>query len=65
MTTPGLRLVEKLLSAAEVISRNSQALPLRYLQILADISTQKTSNTIIFPLPMEMMTSFLKRDEEK
>ncbi len=56
---------EKLLSAAEVISRNPQALQLRYLQTLADIATQKTSNTIIFPLPMEMMTSFLKRDEQK
>ncbi len=56
---------EKLLSAAEIISRNPQALQLRYLQTLADISTQKTSNTIIFPIPMEMMTSFLKRDEKK
>jgi regulator of protease activity HflC (stomatin/prohibitin superfamily) len=54
---------EKLLAAAEVISRNPQALQLRYLQTLADISTQKTSNTIIFPIPMEMMTSFLKRGE--
>jgi regulator of protease activity HflC (stomatin/prohibitin superfamily) len=51
---------EKLLSAAEVISRNPQALQLRYLQTLADISSQKTSNTIIFPVPMEMMTSFMK-----
>jgi regulator of protease activity HflC (stomatin/prohibitin superfamily) len=56
---------EKLLSAAEVISRNPQALQLRYLQTLADISTQKTSNTIIFPVPMEMMTSFFKRDEKQ
>jgi hypothetical protein len=29
------------------------------------ISIQKTSNTIIFPVPMEMMTSFFKRDEKK
>jgi regulator of protease activity HflC (stomatin/prohibitin superfamily) len=48
---------EKLLSAANVISKNPQALQLRYLQTLADISTQKTSNTIIFPIPMEMMQS--------
>ncbi len=51
---------EKLLAAAEIISRNSQAMQLRYLQTLADIATQKTSNTIIFPIPMEMMTSFMK-----
>lgn len=50
---------EKLLAAADVISRNPQALQLRYLQTLADISTQKSSNTIIFPVPMEMMRSYM------
>jgi len=50
---------EKLLAAADVISKNPQALQLRYLQTLNDISTQKTSNTIIFPLPMDMIKTFL------
>jgi len=50
---------EKLLSAADIISRNPQAMQLRYLQTLADISTQKTSNTIVFPIPMEMIQSFM------
>lgn len=53
---------EKLLAAAEVISRNPQALQLRYLQTLADISTQKSSSTIIFPVPMEMLQSVLHRE---
>ncbi len=52
---------EKLLSAANIISQNPQALQLRYLQTLSDISTNKTSNTIVFPLPMELINSFLKR----
>ncbi|MCP3889892.1 MAG: slipin family protein [Desulfobulbaceae bacterium] len=56
---------EKLLAAADVISQNPQALQLRYLQTLSDISTQKTSNTIIFPIPMEMITSFLGKKVTK
>jgi len=46
---------EKLLAAANIISQNSQALHLRYLQTLSDISTNKTSNTIVFPLPLEFI----------
>ncbi len=53
---------EKLLAAADVISGNPQALQLRYLQTLNDISTQKTSNTIIFPLPMDMIKTFLQQN---
>ncbi len=52
---------EKLLAAANVISQNPQALQLRYLQTLTDISTNKTSNTIVFPLPMDMIKSFWQR----
>ena len=55
---------EKLLSAAQVISRNPQALQLRYLQTLADISTQKSSSTIIFPVPMEMMWKVLRQEDK-
>lgn len=56
---------EKLLLAANVISQNPQALQLRYLQTLSDISTQKTSNTIIFPIPMEMIKSLLEHTTSK
>lgn len=56
---------EKLLAAANVISKNSQALQLRYLQTLNDISTQKNANTIIFPIPMEMMQTFVKSGDVK
>ena len=51
---------EKLLAAANVISQNSQTLQLRYLQTLIDLSTNKNSNTIVFPLPIDFLKSFEK-----
>lgn len=47
-----LQASEKLLAAANVISQNPQALQLRYLQTLNDISSENTT-TIVFPLPIE------------
>lgn len=52
-----LQASEKLLGAANVIAANPQALQLRYLQTLSDISTENTT-TIVFPLPIEMMKAF-------
>lgn len=54
---------EKLLSAANIISENPQALQLRYLQTLIDISTNKTSNTVVFPLPLDMLRTFMTREK--
>ena len=51
---------EKLLSAAKVISQNPQALQLRYLQTLSDISANE-STTIVFPFPMEMMSHIIDK----
>jgi len=47
----------KLTDAADIISRNPQALQLRYLQTLTEISVEKNS-TIVFPLPIEILKSF-------
>jgi regulator of protease activity HflC (stomatin/prohibitin superfamily) len=52
-----LQASEKLLQAAEVMSKNPQTLQLRYLQTLNDISSENAS-TIVFPLPMEIMNAF-------
>jgi regulator of protease activity HflC (stomatin/prohibitin superfamily) len=49
-----LQASEKLLLAANVMSKNPQALQLRYLQTLNDISSENAS-TIIFPLPLEIL----------
>lgn len=48
---------EKLKDAAKVLSQQSEALTLRYLQTLLDMSTEKTS-TILFPLPIDLLTAF-------
>ncbi len=51
---------EKLTQAAKVISAQPAALQLRYLQTLSSIATERT-NTILFPLPIDMVTPFLSR----
>jgi regulator of protease activity HflC (stomatin/prohibitin superfamily) len=56
---------EKLLSAANIISQNSQALHLRYLQTLSDISTNQTSTTIVFPLPLEFIKALSQQVSHK
>jgi len=47
--------------ASDIISESPAALQLRYLQTLTHISAEKNS-TIIFPLPIEIMNSFLHRN---
>merc|ERR1711974_204813 len=49
---------QNLQQAGQVIKTSSSALQLRYLQTLNSISAEKNS-TIIFPLPMEMISHFL------
>lgn len=50
---------ERLAAAAEIIGKNPATLQLRYLQTLTEIAAEKNSTTI-FPLPMDMITPFLK-----
>ncbi len=54
---------EKLAQAAEIISRQPAALQLRYLQTLTEIATERNS-TLIFPLPIEMLSAFMKKPAE-
>ena len=53
-----LQAAEKLLAAAEQISKNPQTLMLRYLQTMAGMSNEKAT-TIVFPMPMDLITPFL------
>ncbi|KAM8710236.1 hypothetical protein ACLKA7_016949 [Drosophila subpalustris] len=48
--------------ASEVIGGSPAALQLRYLQTLNTISAEKNS-TIVFPLPIDLITYFLKTSE--
>ncbi|BFZ05926.1 hypothetical protein BsWGS_08965 [Bradybaena similaris] len=45
--------------AADIITQSPAALQLRYLQTLTTIAAEKNS-TIIFPLPVDLLTSFMK-----
>jgi regulator of protease activity HflC (stomatin/prohibitin superfamily) len=58
-----LQASHKLVEAAKILAQQSQGLQLRYLQTLADIGTEKNT-TIVFPLPMDMIAPFLKKDDE-
>ena len=51
---------EKLGMAADVIDAHPAALQLRYLQTLVEISSDKSSTTI-FPVPIDLITTFLGR----
>lgn len=53
-----LEAARSLTEAAEMISQNPTTLQLRYLQTLTEIATEKNS-TIVFPLPIELVKSFL------
>ena len=54
-----LQASEKLLQAAQVLSRQPEAMQLRYLQTLSNIAGDKAS-TIVFPVPMDLITPMLE-----
>lgn len=54
---------EKLLQAAKILAKQPQALQLRYLQTLTEIASER-SNTIIFPLPMDLVDTLINKDEQ-
>jgi regulator of protease activity HflC (stomatin/prohibitin superfamily) len=53
-----LQASEKLLAAAEMLSKRSEAMQLRYLQTLTQIAGDKAS-TIVFPVPMDVLGPLL------
>lgn len=54
---------EKLAEAGSILSKDPATMQLRYLQTLTQISTEKT-NTIVFPLPLEIMSIFQKKKQD-
>ena len=55
-----LQASEKLFQAAQVLAQEPQAIQLRYLETLTVIGADKNT-TIIFPLPMDLLTPFMQR----
>jgi regulator of protease activity HflC (stomatin/prohibitin superfamily) len=54
---------ERLAQAGVVIAKEPTTLQLRYLQTLTEIASEKT-NTIIFPLPIDMLKAFVGKSPE-
>jgi regulator of protease activity HflC (stomatin/prohibitin superfamily) len=50
-----MQAAEKLRDAAAMLSQQPQALQLRYLQTLADMSASGKASTIVFPLPLDLI----------
>ena len=50
---------KRLAEAAAVLAAQPQALQLRYLQTLTDIASEKNSHTIVFPVPLDLITPVL------
>jgi regulator of protease activity HflC (stomatin/prohibitin superfamily) len=54
----------KLAMAADVIAKEPVTLQLRYLQTLTEIASERNS-TVIFPVPIDLISMFMKRGEPK
>ena len=52
----------KLLEAAQVLAQEPQAIQLRYLQTLLDMSSDRTS-TVVFPLPIDLLSAFQTKNK--
>ena len=46
--------------AAAILSSHPQAMQLRYLQTLTEISGEKNSHTIVFPVPIDLVNTLME-----
>jgi len=53
----------RLADAAEIIRRHPEALQLRYLQTLREISSESNSTTL-FPIPIDLISPFIRKTSE-
>lgn len=54
---------ERLFQAAEILTKQEEAIQLRYLQTLSDIANEKSS-TIVFPVPVDLISKFMQTMEK-
>jgi len=59
-----MQAAEKLAEAAKIIATQPSALQLRYLQTLTQIASEN-SNTVVFPLPMDLIMPLLQAASDK
>jgi regulator of protease activity HflC (stomatin/prohibitin superfamily) len=50
----------KLAEAAEIISKQPQAMQLRYLQTMNDVASESKTHTLFFPLPIDLIAPLQK-----
>lgn len=56
-----LQASQKLLEAAQVLAKQPQAMQLRYMQTLNNMAAGNNTSTVVFPLPIEMMTAIMEK----
>ena len=54
---------QKLADAATIIAKEPVTLQLRYLQTLTEIASEKNS-TLVFPLPIDLISMFMKKEDK-
>ena len=54
-----MQAAEKLRDAAAMLSQEPQALQLRYLQTMSDMAGNGKTSTLIFPVPMDLLTPLM------
>lgn len=52
---------QRLAQAADVLASQPQALQLRYLQTLTEIASERNTQTIVFPMPLDLIAPMLNR----
>jgi regulator of protease activity HflC (stomatin/prohibitin superfamily) len=58
-----MQAAQKLLEAARILAQQPQALQLRYMQTLTEIAGER-SNTIVFPLPMDLVEALISKTKQ-
>jgi regulator of protease activity HflC (stomatin/prohibitin superfamily) len=56
---------QRLSEAAKVLAAQPQAMQLRYLQTLTEISGERNSNTIVFPVPLDLIRPVMEHFSSK
>jgi len=52
---------DRLTEAAGIIHKHPEALQLRYLQTVREISSESNTTTL-FPIPIDLLTPFIKKE---
>ena len=60
-----MQAAEKLRDAAAMLAQQPQAMQLRYLQTMADMSNSGKASTIVFPLPLDLVKPLIEAGARK